>query len=103
MWEQSPFNIRDFLQQRKRWIQGIFLVVHDRKLPVRSRFCLALALYSWLSLPLSTSNVYLSALYPIPVGQAFDFVCCLVATVNLYLYFIGAVKSFSVTRFGVTR
>lgn len=100
MWEKSPFSVKDFLQQRKRWIQGIFLVVHDKKLPIKSRFCLALALYSWLTLPLSTSNVYLSAFYPIPVGQTFDFICCFVATVNLYLYFIGAVKSFSVNRFG---
>jgi egghead protein (zeste-white 4 protein) len=103
MWEKSPFSFWDFLQQRKRWIQGIFLVVHDNKLPIRSRFCLALALYSWLTLPLSTSNVYLSALYPIPVGQTFDFLVCFVGFTNLYLYLIGAVKSFSVTRFGYVR
>ena len=100
MWEKSPFSFWDFLQQRKRWIQGIFLVVHDKKLPKRARACLALALYSWLTLPLSTSNVYLSALYPIPVGQTFDFLVCFVGAINLYLYFIGAVKSFSVTRLG---
>ena len=29
MWEKSPFTIWDFLQQRKRWIQGIYLVVHS--------------------------------------------------------------------------
>lgn len=100
MWEKSPFSFWDFLQQRKRWMQGIFLVVHDKKLPLRSRFCLAVALYSWLTLPLSTSNIYLSALYPIPIGQPLDFLCCFVGAVNLYLYFIGAVKSFSVSRFG---
>lgn len=101
MWEKSPFSFWDFLQQRKRWIQGIFLVVHDKKLPIRARACLALALYSWLTLPLSTSNVYLSALYPIPVGPTFDFLVCFVGAVNLYLYFIGAIKSFSVTRLGI--
>ena len=100
MWEKSPFSVKDFLQQRKRWMQGIFLVVHDNKLPLKSRFCLALALYSWLTLPLSTSNIYLSAFYPIPVGQTFDFLCCFIGTVNLYLYLIGAVKSFSLNRFG---
>lgn len=100
MWEKSPFSFWDFLQQRKRWMQGIFLVVHDNKLPIRSRVCLSLALYSWLTLPLTTSNVYLSAIYPIPVGQMFDFLTCFVGAVNLYLYIIGAVKSFSVTRYG---
>jgi egghead protein (zeste-white 4 protein) len=103
MWEKSPFSFWDFLQQRKRWIQGIFLVVHDRKLPWRSRFCLALALYSWLTLPLSTSNVYLTAIFPIPVGQTLDFLTCLVGIVNLYLYFIGAIKSYSIKRLGFVK
>jgi egghead protein (zeste-white 4 protein) len=103
MWEKSPFSFWDFLQQRKRWIQGIFLVVHDRKLPLRARFCLALALYSWLTLPLSTSNVYLTALFPIPVGQTLDFLTCLVGIVNLYLYFIGAIKSYSIKRLGFVK
>lgn len=30
MWEKSPFTFWDFLQQRKRWIQGILLVVHSK-------------------------------------------------------------------------
>ena len=37
MWEKSPFNLADFVKQRKRWLQGILLVVHDRRLPVRVR------------------------------------------------------------------
>ncbi|XP_054163777.1 beta-1,4-mannosyltransferase egh-like [Oppia nitens] len=27
MWEQSPFTIKDFIRQRKRWMQGIYLVL----------------------------------------------------------------------------
>lgn len=34
MWEKSPFTIYDFLQQRKRWLQGILLVVHSSHIPV---------------------------------------------------------------------
>lgn len=34
MWEKSPFTISDFLQQRKRWLQGILLVVHSPYIPV---------------------------------------------------------------------
>ena len=37
MWEKSPFTLADFIKQRKRWIQGIFLVVHDSRLPIRVR------------------------------------------------------------------
>jgi hypothetical protein len=37
MWEKSPFTLCDFVRQRKRWLQGILLVVHDRGLPIRVR------------------------------------------------------------------
>lgn len=100
MWEKSPFTLMDFLRQRKRWIQGIFLVVHDRKLPVKARICLAFALYSWLTLPLSTLNALLSALFPLPAILAFDILSNFIGAVNLYLYFIGALKSFSFRKFG---
>ena len=35
MWEKSPFTIKDFLHQRKRWLQGILLVAHSSKIPLR--------------------------------------------------------------------
>ena len=103
MWEKSPFTFWDFLQQRKRWLQGIFLVVHDKKLPFKVRFGVGLTLYSWMSLPLCTLNVFLMYFYPLPVGQLADFLGCLVTTVSIYLYLIGAAKSFSARRLGYLR
>ncbi|CAF0867645.1 unnamed protein product [Didymodactylos carnosus] len=91
MWEKSPFTIWDFLQQRKRWLQGILLVVHDRKLPLRVRFCLGIALYSWITLPLTSSNVVLTPLCPIPLHWSLNFIIGYVGAVNIYLYIIGAV------------
>ena len=38
MWEKSPFNAKDFLQQRKRWLQGLLLVAHSTKIPWRYDF-----------------------------------------------------------------
>jgi egghead protein (zeste-white 4 protein) len=35
MWEKSPFTIKDFLRQRKRWLQGLLLVVHSSEIPLR--------------------------------------------------------------------
>ena len=37
MWEKSPFTLTDFVRQRKRWLQGILLVTHDSRLPIRVR------------------------------------------------------------------
>ncbi len=36
MWEKSPFTASDYLQQRKRWLQGLLLVVHSRRIQLRS-------------------------------------------------------------------
>ena len=35
MHEQSPFTLMDFLQQRKRWLQGLLLVTHSSYIPFR--------------------------------------------------------------------
>lgn len=103
MWEKSPFSIWDFLQQRKRWMQGIFLVVHSPEIPWRNKFCLAFALYVWMSMPLATSNLLLSYYFPIPNHQLFDILCCAVGGMSLYMYAFGVVKSFSVYRIGVCK
>lgn len=40
MHEKSPFTFWDFLQQRKRWIQGIFLTVHSPEIPIKNKVSL---------------------------------------------------------------
>ena len=36
LWEKSPFTLWDFLQQRKRWMQGIYLVAHCPLVSIRT-------------------------------------------------------------------
>lgn len=103
MWEKSPFTLWDFIQQRKRWIQGILLVVHSKNIPVWNKIWLAISCYSWVTLPLSTSNVFLAAVCPIPCPQFLDVICAFVGAVNIYMYIFGVLKSFSLYRFGVWR
>jgi egghead protein (zeste-white 4 protein) len=100
MWEKSPFTLTDFIKQRKRWLQGIFLVVHDGRLPIRVRIGLAIALYSWVTLPITSLNVILTPLCPIPLHWTLNFLIGYVGAVNIYLYIIGAVRSFSLVRLG---
>ncbi|KAH7954056.1 hypothetical protein HPB49_015257 [Dermacentor silvarum] len=100
MWEKSPFSFWDFLQQRKRWLQGIFLVVHSSTIPLRHKLFLALALYSWATIPLSTSNLILAAFCPIPCPALLNFLCAFVGAMNLYMYIFGVIKSFSLYRMG---
>ncbi|XP_063233132.1 beta-1,4-mannosyltransferase egh [Bacillus rossius redtenbacheri] len=103
MWEKSPFTLWDFVQQRKRWLQGILLVVHSKEIPVRHKLLLTISCYSWVTLPLSTSNVVLAGLCPIPCPPLMDFVCAFIGAVNIYMYVFGVVKSFSLYRVGLVR
>lgn len=103
MWEKSPFTIWDFLQQRKRWLQGIFLVVHSPNIPLKTKGFLAMALYSWATIPFSTSNLVFAALYPIPCWQIINFLCAFVGAVNIYMYVFGVIKSFSLYRLGLLK
>ncbi|XP_076319509.1 beta-1,4-mannosyltransferase egh [Tachypleus tridentatus] len=100
MWEKSPFSLWDFLQQRKRWMQGIFLVVHSQAIPLRNKIFLSLSLYSWITVPLSTSNLVLAGLYPIPCWQVLNVICAFVGAMNIYMYIFGVIKSFSLYRLG---
>uniref|UniRef100_A0A0A9Z343 Beta-1,4-mannosyltransferase egh n=1 Tax=Lygus hesperus TaxID=30085 RepID=A0A0A9Z343_LYGHE len=100
MWEKSPFTLMDFVQQRKRWLQGILLVVHSKVLPWKTKMFLAISCYSWVTMPLSTSNVVLASLCPIPCPPLMDFVCAFIGAVSIYMYIFGVIKSFSLYRFG---
>lgn len=103
MWEKSPFTLWDFVQQRKRWLQGILLVVHSKEIPVRHKLLLGISCYSWVTMPLSTSNIILAGLCPIPCPPLIDFMCAFIGAVNIYMYVFGVVKSFSLYRFGLIR
>lgn len=101
MYEKSPFTMLDFLQQRKRWLQGILLVVHSKFIPLKNKLLLAISVYSWVTMPLATSNMVFAILYPIPCPYFVDFLCAFIAGFNIYMYVFGVIKSFSVYRFGV--
>lgn len=105
MWEKSPFTLFDFLQQRKRWLQGIYLVVHSSKIALSNKLFLALSLYSWITIPLSTSNLLLAWFCPLPSSNftVFNAIVAFIGSVNLYMYIFGVFKSFTVARIGLIK
>ncbi|CAK9796510.1 Beta-1,4-mannosyltransferase egh [Anthophora plagiata] len=103
MWEKSPFTLWDFIQQRKRWLQGILLVVHSKAIPLNKKLLLGISCYSWVTMPLSTSNFILAGIFPITCPPLVDFLCVFIGAVNFYMYVFGVVKSFSLYRFGIAR
>uniref|UniRef100_A0A224XPE3 Putative beta-14-mannosyltransferase egh n=1 Tax=Panstrongylus lignarius TaxID=156445 RepID=A0A224XPE3_9HEMI len=103
MWEKSPFTLWDFVQQRKRWLQGILLVVHSKQIPLGKKVWLGISCYSWVTMPLSTSNIILAGLCPIPCPPLVDFTCAFIASVSIYMYVFGVIKSISLYRFGIVK
>jgi len=105
MWEKSPFTIRDFLQQRKRWLQGMFLVVHSPLIPLANKIFLALSLYAWMTIPLTTSNMVFAYLLPLPTDSytLLNLLVAFAGGVTFYNYIFGALKSFSMKRLGIRR
>ncbi|RXG67520.1 Beta-1,4-mannosyltransferase egh [Armadillidium vulgare] len=103
MWEKSPFTISDFLQQRKRWLQGILLVVHSPNIPVTTKWLLAISLYSWVTMPLALASVILSPIFPVSVPSVVNAIAAFVGGVNFYMYIFGVIKSFRVDRLGWVR
>lgn len=103
MWEKSPFTIWDFIQQRKRWVQGISLVVHSPEIAWRYKIWLSLSLYAWITMPLSLSNIFLGLIFPLPTPLWLNFLCSFVAAVNIYMFIFGAIKSLSIYRLGIIK
>ena len=100
MLEKSPFTIRDYLHQRKRWLQGILLVVHSPKIPFVYKWFLAIALYSRITIPVGTVNVMLSAFYPLPVDPSL-YIIIISFGVNIYMFIFGIVKSLKFRQVGL--
>jgi beta-1,4-mannosyltransferase len=100
MYEKSPFTLMDFIQQRKRWLQGILLVVQSKEIPFRYKMFLTISVYSWCLMPLAISNVFFAIQYPLPCPYIVDSVCAFLGGISIYMYIFGTIKSFSLSRFG---
>ena len=103
MREKSPFSFSDFIKQRKRWMQGIYLVAFDTKLSLNSRFWLALSIISWITIPFATSNIFLGKIYPMKLWSIIDFSINFCGGMALYLYAFGFVKQHNIRRFSIFR
>lgn len=103
MHEKSPFTLMDFIQQRKRWLQGLLLVVHSQEIPWRTKILLACSVYSTATLPLSSLNLFVPLLYPIACPLWMDVVLSFTGAIGIYMYMFGVIKSFPRQRLGLTR
>ena len=103
MREKSPFTFEDFFKQRKRWMQGIYMVVMSDKIGRKSKILLSMSLFAWLTLPLSTLNVFLAPRFPFSLGILLDFGLSFLGSVALAMYTCGYIRQFPIHRFSWPR
>merc|ERR1719510_540244 len=103
MHEKSPFPFGDFFKQRKRWMQGIYLVCRSPLIPMKSKLILSISLASWLTMPLTTSNIVLSKIWPMSISPFVDLSLAFIGGMGLYMYIFGYVRQFNVHRFSWPR
>lgn len=56
--------------------------------------------YSWMSLPISLSNYFIGPFYPVPLPYVFELMLGFMGAVTFYMHIYGAMKSFTIRRFG---
>lgn len=98
MYEKSPFTILDLIRQRKRWVQGIWLVVHSSKIPIKTKFFLAMSHYAWLTLPITSLSYVITLIFPLPTPYWLQPLGSFCFAVTLYMYIFGVVKSFDLKK-----
>lgn len=103
MLEKSTFTFRDYVHQRKRWMQGIYLTALSCQLPLRYKLGPVLMTICSLCLPLTTLNMLLTILYPVPVWLWLNCSVGFCSSMIVFLFVLGTMKSFSIRRYGVLR
>jgi egghead protein (zeste-white 4 protein) len=68
--------------------------------PLRVKFILGMNLYTWICLPLCTSNILLAGVAPVPLHPVVSFLLAFVGAANLYMYPCGFLRSFSLKELG---
>ncbi|CAK9188474.1 unnamed protein product, partial [Ilex paraguariensis] len=103
MHEKSPFSFWDFIQQRKRWVQGISMVVRASEIRWKYKIMLACSLYAWITMPLTLTNIVTGFIFPLPVPNWLNIMALMISAVNIYMYIFGVIKSISVYRLGLLK
>lgn len=98
MWEKSPFSISDLIKQRRRWLQGLWLVVHSPKIAIPYKFFLALSLYAWVTLPIVGLSYIVAMLFPVPSPIWISCIGSFCFSVSIYMYIFGVIKSFDLKK-----
>ncbi len=90
--EQSPLSIVDIIKQRKRWINGISLILIDKRYQLKYRLILASFLGLWRIALFSTIALFI---YSLNTAGNLAFITCFLFLMNFicFQYLLGAYRN----------
>uniref|UniRef100_A0A2C9K6J7 Glycosyltransferase 2-like domain-containing protein n=1 Tax=Biomphalaria glabrata TaxID=6526 RepID=A0A2C9K6J7_BIOGL len=101
MFEQSTFTIKDFVRQRRRWMQGILLTALSKKIPLRYKFGPVLMSLSSCILPLNLLLFLVSRVWSLPSSVFITVTFSIILGTIIYLFILGTLQTFGVHQHGV--
>lgn len=92
--EQSPYSLKDFVAQRRRWFGGLWLCVFSPYIALRDRLILGSFMAMWTVAPLCIVLVYLNLLVPTGTPVWLAVIGGLSFMYYVALYILGFISNF---------
>ena len=103
MWEKSPFTIKDYLKQRKRWFVGHMFTLLNGEIPLKCKIGMIPTDLGWFLLIGNILNFPASFMFPIPLPLALNVLAGCMGGLILFMFLFGSIKSFSLRKYGLFR
>lgn len=94
MYEQSPFNVMDFIRQRSRWFGGLVLVCLSSDILLKQRVVLCFMTLSWSVTFLVTIASFTNFLIGTDMSQVYVIATSILAGISCWGYVLGFVWTF---------
>lgn len=101
MWEKSPFTLGDYIKQRKRWFIGHMYTLLSSEIPLRCKLGMIPTDLGWFLLVGNIMNFPASFAFPIPLPLVLNVTAGSMGGLILFLFLFGAIKSFSLRKYGL--
>ena len=100
MWEKSPFTLKDYFEQRKRWFVGHMFTLLSNKVPIKCKLGMIPTDLGWFLLFGNILNLPASIMFPLPLPLFLNITAGCLGGFVLFMFIFGSVKSFSLRRYG---
>ena len=97
MLERSPFTLIDFIKQRQRWMQGLFMVAFLSPMKTKTKMLLIMSVSSWLVSPLYSVIIVLQKFVLLNPPGFIIIIQRFLECYFVYLHIVGYMRQFKFT------